>query len=247
MNQEFEIRKKRAEEINEKIKDLAEGILLVGSVSYNPEAVTEKSDLDMVGVLDFSSVDFEELYRRLSQNFEPLLVKYAKEGKIHNVSIVWDDPQFEVGLHLWDKNAFMRVVNLEKFNLIFRRKDFSRNFKSTADSETLINLKGKEKQFYKDPMDVDGGTILKFFVYGMDKSDFYPGIQICNLLLDPIILSEKDKLFSNGLDDFQINIKKKLIKIYGEGSESINLYNSLALKLKEKVGAKLEKKLIEFF
>jgi len=247
MKKEFKIRKEKAEEINRKIRDLAEGVLIVGSVAYNKEAVTKKSDLDMVGVLDFSSVDFEKLYERLEKTFEPRLAKYAKEDKIHNVSIVWDEPKFEVGLHLWDKHAFMRVVNLEKFNLIFRRKDFSRNFESTADSETLINLKGNEKQFFKDPKDMGGGTILKFFIYRKEKSDFYPGIQIFNLLLEPIILSEKNNFISQGLKQFRTNLKKELINDYGKSSKSTNLYNSLASKLKEKTGRKLEKKLKEFF
>lgn len=247
MSKEFEIRKKKAEEINSKIKNLSEGVLIVGSVAYNPEAVTGKSDLDIVGVIDFSSVDFERLYDKLGQNFEPRLVKYAKEGKIHNVSIVWDEPQFEVGLHLWDKKAFMRVVNLEKFNLIFRRENFSRNFKSTADSETLINLNGKQKEFYKETKDVEGGAILKFFIYQEDERDFYPGIQICNLLLEPKILSEKDRFISEGINKFKESLRDKLVQIYQKGSKSTNLYNSLASKLKGKIGAKLKEELEEFF
>ena len=36
--------------------------MVIGSVAYNPESgVDSSSDLDMVAVLDFSSVDFEEL------------------------------------------------------------------------------------------------------------------------------------------------------------------------------------------
>jgi len=247
MNKEYEIRRQKAEEISKTIGDLAEGILIVGSVAYNPQAVTEKSDLDMVIVIDFSSIDFKEWYSRLGQKYEPLIVKYASEDKIHNVSIVWDTPNFEIGLHFWDKKAFQRVVNLEEYNLIFRRKDFSRNFKSTADIETLKNLRGIEKQFFKEPQDVEDGTILKFFIYNKDNLDFYPGIQICNLLLDPVILKEKNRIISKGLGKFIANLKKELKIVYKNSSESINLYNSLSDKLKEKIPSSLKIKLKNFF
>lgn len=247
MNKEFEIRKNKAEEINVKINNLTEGILIVGSVAYNPEAVTEKSDLDLVAVVDFSSLNFEELYKKIGQKFEPILVNYAKEGKIQTVSIVWDEAKFEVGLHLWDKSAFMNVVNLKKFNLIFRRKNFFRNFKSTSDSETLLNLKGEKKEFYKEPKEVDEGAILKFFIFQEDEKDFYPGIQMNNLLLKPKILSEKDSFISNGIKEFRKKLKAKLIQIYKKSSKSTNWYNSLDPKLKEKVGDKLRKELEEFF
>ncbi|MBU1988097.1 MAG: hypothetical protein KKD94_01285, partial [Nanoarchaeota archaeon] len=234
MNKEYEVRKAKAEEIVEKIRDLAEGILIVGSVAYNPDAVTSESDLDLVGVLDFSSASFKELYEKLGQRFEPLLVKYATEGKINNVSLVWDE-EFEIGLHLWDKGAFERVVNLGDYNLIFGREDFSRNFKSTSDKEVLVNLKGEKYEIFKDPKDVDGGSILKFFIYWEDDSGFYPGIQVCNLLLDPEVIYEKRGKISEGLKKFEINLKKKLKETYGSSSEEINLHNALDVKLQNKV------------
>lgn len=246
MVNDWQTRKKKAEEINKKIGDLAKGILIVGSVAYNPKAVTPKSDLDMVGILDFSSVDFKELYRRLGQKYEPLLVKYASQGKINNVSIVWDE-EFEIGLHLWDQNAFKRVINLRDANLIFRRENFSRNFKSTADLETLKNLEGKKKKIYKKPKKIKGGTILKFFIFWEDSSGFYPGIQVCNLLLSPIVLSEQGKKISMGLEKFKKNLRKKLKKSYGSSNNKKNLYNAIASKLQKKVSLDLKNKLKHFF
>lgn len=247
MNREYEMRKEKAKEITKTIGDLAEGLLIVGSVAYNPKAVTKKSDLDLVGVLDFSSVNFKELYSRLGQKYEPLLVKYASSGQIQIVSIVWNTPTFEVGLHLWDKKAFQRVVNLKEYNLIFRRKSFTRNFKSTADVETLKSLRGTEKQVQKEPKKVKGGTILKFFTSAKDKSDLYPGIQICNLLLDPVVLKEKRKVISKGLEKFRTNLRKELIRIYGSSSRSVNLYNALSDKLKGKLSGNLKRRLNKFF
>lgn len=208
--------------------------------------MTAESDLDLVGVLDFSSVDFKELYSKLGQKFEPLLVKYASEGKINNVSIVWDE-EFEIGLHLWDKGAFEKVVNLGEYNLIFRRKDFNRNFKSTSNKEVLIDLKGEKHEMFKDPKEVEGGSILKFFVYWENESDFYLGIQVSNLLLDPLILCEKGGEISEGLKRFEVNLKDRLRKIYGSSSDEVNLYNAIGVRLQSKISDGLKKKLKNYF
>lgn len=246
MNEEFLLRREKAEKISNKTNNFAEGILIVGSVAYNSEAVTNKSDLDMVVVLDFSSVDFKKFYESIEQEYEPILVKYAQEGKINTVSIVWDE-QFEMGLHLWDKSAFENIINLKEDNYVFRRKDFSRNFVSTANVQTLINLRGENKEFNKNPQDINGETILQFPIYREDKTNFYPGIQFNNLILAPVILSEKNNFISRGLNIFNSNLIKKLRTIYGTSSESINLYTHLPKKIKEKINEDLKYKLENFF
>jgi hypothetical protein len=246
MNKEYEIRREKAEEIKNLIGDLTEGLIIVGSVAYNPEAVTASSDLDLVAILDFSNINFKEFYSRINQAYEPKLVEYASKGKIDIVSIVWDTRGFEVGLHLWDKNAFDTIINLGDYNLIFKRKDFDRDFLSTAEVANLRNLKGEEKTVYKDPKEVDGGTILKLFIHVKDNSDFYPSIQIFNLLLDPKPLNENLKL-SNKIEQFEKNLRNILIKIYNSSSKSINLYNALSDKLKGKLTKDLENRLRTFF
>ncbi|MDD3175297.1 MAG: hypothetical protein PHU51_02370 [Candidatus Nanoarchaeia archaeon] len=247
MRNEYEIRKTKAEEINEKISDLTIGLLLVGSVAYNSEAVTSESDLDLVGILDFSKVDFQELYGRLDQNYEPLLVKHAKEGKINCVSVVWDMSEYEIGLHLWDKNAFERIVDLKGYNFIFRRFNFGRNFQSTADVEILKNLKGEGKEVFKHPAEIEGGHVLRFYSFFEDASHIYSGIQMNNLLLDPIIMSEQGKYVSEGMDRFKDNLRRKLKTCYNTSSSEVNLYNSLLPKLQGKITKDLRRKLEKFF
>ncbi len=247
MTDEYTIRMKKADEINEKISDLALGILIVGSVAYNSNAVTKESDLDIVAVLDFSQADFKELYRRIDQEYESLLAEHAKVGRINNVSIVWNTPKYEVGLHLWDKTAFDRVIGLKGYNFIFRRTNFGRNFKSTADVEILRNLRGEERKVYKEPREVEGGHVLKFYIFFEDEQGFYPGIQVYNLLLDPVILSEKGNIISDGIESFKENLREKLRKICNASSEKDNLHNALHPKLKEKVTPDLRQRLKDFF
>lgn len=247
MTTEYKTRRAKAEEVNGKISDLVVGILIVGSVAYNQEAVTSESDLDLVGILDFSKVDFHELYRRLGQDYEPLLVKHAKAGKINNVSIVWDTPEYEVGLHLWDKSAFEKVVNLQGYNFIFRRTNFGRNFKSTADVEVLKNLRGEEKKIFKEPEEVDGGHVLRFYSFFEEDSNIYPGIQMFNLLLDPIVMIEQGDYISQGIERFQENLRKRLKSCYGKSSFEVNLYNALHPKLQGKITTELRDRLEDFF
>ena len=77
----------------------------------------------MVVVMDFKKADFTEFYKRINQKSDPIFTKHASEGRIQNVSVVWDK-DFEIGLHLWDIKAFHNVVNLEKFNFVFRADNF---------------------------------------------------------------------------------------------------------------------------
>ena len=248
MTEHSRIRREKAEEINAKISDLATAVLLVGSTAYNPNAVTAESDLDLVGILDFPTVDFEELYSRLGQQYEPLVAQYASEAAINTFSITWDETDFEVGLHLWDTVAFNNVVELQWHNKIFARTNSIRYFKSTSTDEIFRNLRGGEKVLNKPPEKVSGGTILPFYPYIEDKSDFYIGIQVNNLLMDPIILSEKGTPISDGLIAFEENLRAKLDKKYGAAHDgNINLYNSLPERLQSKVSTDLRKRLESFF
>lgn len=247
MTTKYENRRAKAEEINEKISDLAVGLLIVGSVAYNQEAVTSESDLDLVGILNFSQVDFHELYRRLDQDYEPLLVKHAQARKINTVSIVWDTPKYEVGLHLWDKSAFERLVDLQGHNFIFRRNNLARNSKSTADVEVLKNLRGEEKEIFKEPEEIKGGHVLRFYSFFEDDSNIYPGIQMFNLLLDPIVMSEQSSYVSQGIERFKENIKKRLKSCYGNSSSEVNLYKALPPKLQGKITVELRDRLEDFF
>ena len=236
MKEEYLIRRKIAEEISEKICDLTIGVLIVSSVAYNPAAVRRESDLDMVVVLDFSSVDFKELYQRIARTYEPVIAKYASEKRFNTFSIVWETAPFEIGLHLWDKTAFENVIRLQGYNAIFRRANWpwAKKFKSTASSEIFKNLTGEEKEVFKESKEVEGGTILRFHPYFQDATGFYTGIQIHNLLLDPVILYETDHLITNGIIKFKENLRRKLVNDYGAG-KSINLFNALPSKLQQAI------------
>ena len=249
-NIEYKIRKSKALEINDNIQSLAKGLMIVGSVAYMPDAIRKNSDLDLVGVFDFSSLNFKKLYGQLGQKYEPPVADYASKQKFNVFSIVWND-KFEIQLHLWDKSAFENAANL-KYSFNFARDSWINNkervFITSLTSETIYNLRGEEKTFERPFKKVKGGKIIEFYPYRENKSDFYLGIQAANLISDPVILSQNGGYIAKGIDKFKRNLKTKLVDIYGKDHDnSISLYNSLMPKAKERISEDLKRRLDYFF
>ena len=242
----YHIRLTEAGTISTRIREDVGTVMIVGSVAYNPQAVTPASDLDEVAIADFTQVDWQEFERNLGQPINPTCVKYARSGAINSFSVVWDTEHFEVGLHMWDLSAIRNVVNPKVHNHVFRPDNFDRGFSSTADEETLFNLRGEKRSFYKNPQQVEGGTILDFYPLVEADGDIYVGIQLNNLLLDPCFLfyhGEAESL----LNSWSVSLRTRLIATYGTSSEEVNLVNSLDPRLRAKLGPELERRLKTFF
>jgi len=248
MNTEAQKRRHAAYDITDCISNLAQGVLLIGSVAYAPDAVSPASDLDMVGVFDFPKTDFQELYRRLGRTYEPLVAEYAHARRANTVSIVWNVPDFEIGLHLWDTTALEKVSYLRDHNVVFARNDSLRHFRSTAIRETRYNLEGQPKIFEKPFQEVEGGKLVNFYPFWEDESGFYPGIQFNNLLLNPTILYEGSYDVSFELIRFQHNLQEKFRRYGGNrDKQRISLYNALDPKIKAKVPESLRMVLTEVY
>jgi len=228
MSLDFATRFLCAQKLMGPLSQFFEGLLVVGSVAYNPQAVTAASDLDLIGIVDFSQLNFPELYDQLGLAYEPNIEQYAKSGRINTFSLVWDE-SFEIGLHIWDVNAFQNVVELSWPNKVFRREVGHRNFVSTANVETLKNLLGHTKEIKKHQELVEGGAILDLYPCFEDETGFYLGIQCSNLALSPMVLSDQGTIRA-GLDRFYINLEAKK-REYPSGS----VYNALAEKVQQKL------------
>jgi hypothetical protein len=243
MNGFYKARYAKAEEIAFDLEDLME-VVIVGSVAYNPDAVTHTSDLDLVGVLDMQRTNFEELYEELGLDLEPDKVNHALSGGINSVSIVWKDP-FEIGLHLWDYSAFDNVLNLRGPNYVFKPTGFDK-FKSTAEVESMYDLFGNKFQVIKQSREVEGGKILEFFPLKTTERDFYSGIQLNNLLLNPKVLTSSKVVIQERINGCKVKLRELLTKLYVSSSEC-NLYNALPPKIKDKINDELKEELISFF
>ena len=251
MNNEYAKRNLRAQEINDKVSPLGLDLLIIGSVAYNPEAVTKESDLDLLGICDFSKIDFAKLYEILGVEYDKDVAHNAKNGLINNLSIVWMADGFETGLHLWDISAFNNVVNLAGPNTTFRSEKPDgavKQLQARADKQIFRSLSGHEKEVDKEPKKIPGGVALKFFPYLKDGSEFYPNIQIYNLLLDPVIMAKNKTYIETGLQHMKGMLKNKLQRICGTNHrKEINLLTPLPEKIKEKIPQELKIKLETFF
>lgn len=235
---DFVERRHEAERIAGALEGQTYGVMVVGSVAYNPGAVTPESDLDMVIVMDFRTADWEEIHRQIGVEPNPDLVEHARNGRINNASIIYDT-KFEVGLHCWDGSAFGVVTKLDGHNKVFRPDSHDRDFVSLAPTDILRNPKGEETKIEKQPIEVTGGQIMNIFPYYETPEEIYFGIQAINLLLNPDILSNREAYLADGLAEFERVLKTKL----GERYERVDLTEALPEKIIPKLSEELEERL----
>jgi hypothetical protein len=251
VNTQYVKRKEVALAIDKKIAALAVDTIIVGSVAYGPESVTSESDLDLLGICKFSSIDFEELYAQLGGTLDANAIQLARSGTINNLSIIVTIREIEVGLHLWDISAFNSVTHFVGNVFTFRsdQQDAAKTvLQARADIQVFKSLSGAEKIVNKLPRKVPGGTVLHFYPFIEDEGECYPNIQIYNLLLDPVILAEHKSYIETGIEEMKLMLKDKLLRIYGKThSPQICLYVPLPEKIKKKIPADLKRRLEKFF
>ena len=126
---DYAARDEKAQEIRKQIDHLADAVLIVGSVAYNPNAVTDDSDLDLVARVEFSKENLAEIYFQigLKSEYDEQVGELAKDKVFNTMSINFKGivhmQSFDIGLHLWSPEAWDNVVNL-KPNKIFKKSDF---------------------------------------------------------------------------------------------------------------------------
>lgn len=220
MNQEYEFRKNKAWEIDLNISELVNSVLIVGSVAYNSEGVVKPSDLDMIAICDFLDTDFYDIYDALDVTPNPVTVRLANALMTNVHKIVWETNRFKTGLFLWDKTAFERVLKIDGVNRVFAGPRHSKPSLSAGSVEVLWNLHGQSKPFFKEKFAVPGGDIVEFHPYYEDETEFYIGIQSSNLLLDPVLLSDKDGYFMSKIAGYEDTLQNKLRQVYGSDSDA---------------------------
>ena len=246
MNPEAKKRRKIARQIRDQIKDtITSGLIMVGSTAYAPDAVTEHSDLDLVAVTQFRRTPFEQLYDAVRHPFEPELVQYAQQEMFDNFSLVFEREGIKVGLHIWDNEALISAINLERNQKRFVRPTYHSKLTSSAPQETLRNLEGIEKTLERTPLaNFPGGKIQPLFICYENLTGMYLGIPATNLLLEPKVLCDTTEYVSDGIAHFRRILRRKVDRCYDTLSEKSSVYNSLPERIQKKISPKLRKKLI---
>jgi hypothetical protein len=250
MNNEYLMRRAIAENVAKTVASMGVDIVIVGSVAYGPDAVTTESDVDLVGICSFRTTDFEKLFSEFGLHADSNAVRYANDGSITNLSIIFRVEGIEVGLHLWDRSAFDGVTQFLGGVKTFRSDlpdEAGKPLQARADTQTFRSLRGTEKVVGKNPKQVEGGTILDFFAFDEDVTEFYPNIQLYNLLLDPVALTDKAYI-ADGIATMNRLLKEKLIAVYGaDHSSEVSLCNALPDKIKKKIPPSLRERLDTYF
>jgi hypothetical protein len=244
MNQEAQRRLEVAEDISEKLRPYAMGTVLIGSVAYAPEAVTPQSDIDMVSVMEFSRINFKDVYKALRLPFDERTAGYANQGRANSLDL-HHHREFDVSLFLWDVSAMNTVANASGYVRMFRPPR-----ETPFTSEALISLRGKILEGRRSPNNresVEGGLILKLHPVYVGDSDVYTSV-MANVWMRPRILIDSKNYMSRQIETFKRNLRQKLRDVYGKGPRrGVSLINTLPEKVQKKLSPDFEEELTRFF
>src|SRR5690349_1320930 len=80
---------------------------ITGSLAYNKDRVTLNSDLEILSIVDFHSLDTRGLFNNLGISEDRVPLEYLVQGRVNALRMaVPSIRSFEVNLTLWDELAF---------------------------------------------------------------------------------------------------------------------------------------------
>lgn len=242
MNQHYEARLKEARDISDKLKDISDAVVIVGSVAYNPAVVHEKTDLDMVVVLNSH---YPDVCRRLGTQYDPVIDEICPSKA--NIFTMNFNKEFPVGISFWDsRDLLYDIAKLSGDNglAILREPGFNR----ISESEILHSLTGKTfqcigKDEYKDRIIQNIPICARYYDEEDNLVEFCTGVPVTNLLLNPTILYQKEGLISSS----QARVKNKLSQLarraYSSRKGEASFEKSLPEKIQKQVPAELIKEI----
>jgi hypothetical protein len=203
--------------IARKLAPFSQGVFVVGSVAYDPLAVQDKLELEVIVVIDdFRKTDFEEIGVALGRELNPHSVKCASQGKIGVFDIHYTN-DFATGIYFRSSEAHRAVCNLGSYGRFT-------NSNSTPRSCALRSLDGDNKLCDNFSL-VEGGRIYTHYSVLEQEGKLWLGFPATNLLMDPMILTGRNFL-QTSFDEFYNNLKRKILERYGDGKR-ISLINSV--------------------
>ncbi|MBN2421272.1 hypothetical protein JXB27_03265 [Candidatus Woesearchaeota archaeon] len=236
MNLHYEARIKEAKDISDKIKDISDAVMIVGSVAYNPDVVHEKTDLDMVVIFDCFS-NFEELHKRLGVEYNGVADTGFKSGTV-DVFTINTKKDFPVGISVWEPEALDKIVTLSKEEpiRILREHGFNR----PSQSEILQSFSGEIYPKAGKREAYQGQVLQTVHQYKevpnslFARGDIFMGVMMNNLLLNPVVLHQEDDLMDFHLKQLDKNLRWRVKEIYGT-TKHISIKDALPQKIAEQL------------
>jgi len=236
----YQKRMELARTISDNINSFTTSMLVVGSNAYNPDLVSEKSDLDFIAVVDFKRTDFDAIESKLGVELNKNAVKQAKIGKIGMFDLQFELDGVEIGIYFRDILAFNQICNL---NGVVKRFTTGKHIPASC---ILGDLQGNEKEFYNFE-EVEGGRIIDIYPAVFEKDNLYIGVQVQNLLLNPVIL-KGEEFVGESINNMKIKLREELIGRYGDLDRTkFNLIKTFPERIIIRLKPELRKQLEEFF
>lgn len=239
MNEEYLMRRSLASLLGKELKQYLDGLLLVGSVAHSPRAVNSRSDIDLVGIGDFSKLDFEAVTSVVRGTHDPVMSAYASSRKANVVIVKGWAQSSSIHLILWDQNAFDVVSGChENPNHYFQ---YSRD---GCNEQVLRNLEGKERSSGVQEW-VASGSLYWLYSFMEDETGIFLGKQARTLLLCPEFLWDPVRRVSNQVASFYDELRRRIHAHYG--SKPVSLLNVMMDKNRERISDNARVSLENFF
>ena len=234
MNPEYEKRFDAAQELGKSLDEISLGAIIVGSVGNNPNGATDKSDLDITVIQDFSKLDFRKLYKKIHQSYDEVAVKAVQEGKANIIISRWVKGGFETGLNICDKQVLEQITAMSSKPVhVIREPSFS----GVSRSEHIISMRGEPlavnptlKKEYEE-----GRIIQVLHPFFEDKNDIYVGVVLDTLLLSPHILFQHQNYMDNQLKNLNKKFAEHIVRKYGQKRIALSSISHLPENVAKKI------------
>jgi len=234
-----------ARAIAKKMAPFSRGSFTVGGVAYDPNAVRDKVELEVISVVsDFRNADFAAIEKALGRKLNPAAVKLASEGWTDVFDTHYKaDGGFDVGVYLRSGEAHESVCNLRNYRRFTDRP-------GTPRSCNVRSLEGDEMEL-GESVKAEGGRIYTHYSVAEKDGKIWLGFPALNILMTPTILTGGGALQST-FDTFNTNLKAKILKNYGVTtgaslkSRGVSLVNCIPPHFVERVPAELKARLEKF-
>jgi len=192
-----------ADKIAEKLWRFYTGAFVVGGVAYDPNAVKDKIELEVIAVIEnLRNAPFAGIQKELGMDFNPAAVKSVSQGQANVFDIHYNaEGGFPVGVYFRDAQAHRDVCNLGGFRRFTDRDKVPRTC-------TMRSLDGEQRVF-DESEGVEGGKVYAHHAVLERDGELWLGFPAINILMTPTIIRGKGPL-GRSFQKFEENLKSKL-------------------------------------
>lgn len=182
--------------------DSMKGILLVGSVAYNPKCVTDRSDLDVI--LVSSDEDIEEIVKSEFSR-DPGIATKIQHRYFDGYRFDENHNGVDVSMHMLRSSVFSSMCSPQIRNL---RMYIGKPHKPSYD---LFSFDGSVRPYRILPTSkCDGLRVLNVPVFFIEGERCYVGVHADKLLSNPIVIHQEDSFVSDNLNNLWLGTARHL-------------------------------------